>query len=77
MAPEPLWKSSTYLTVGSLAASLLPVGGRAPRVVAGVLGTAGSMALKAGIFKAGKASAINPPGPFEPQRTQLGATGAK
>ena len=62
-----LWKSSTYLTVGSLAASLLPVGGRAPRVVAGVLGTAGSMALKAGIFEAGKASAINPHAPYQPQ----------
>ncbi len=67
-----LWKLSTYLTVGSLALSLLPVGGRAMRVMSGVLGTAGTVALKTGLFEAGRASAL-----LDQQRAQLGATEAK
>jgi formate-dependent nitrite reductase membrane component NrfD len=72
-----LWKLSTFLTVGSLALSLLPMGGRSPRLVAGVLGTAGTIVLKTGVFEAGKASALNPHALFEQQRAQLGAAEAR
>jgi formate-dependent nitrite reductase membrane component NrfD len=69
-----LWKLSTFLTVGSLALSLLPIEGRATRLAQGVLGVTGSVALKTGVFEAGKASALNPLALFEQQRAQLVAT---
>ena len=68
-----LWKLSTALTVGSVSLSLLPVGGRATRITQGVLGFTSSVALKAGIFEAGRASALDPHTLFEQQRA-LGAT---
>lgn len=69
-----LWKLSTYLTVGSVGLSLLPIGRRSTRVMAGVLGTAGTIALKAGLFEAGKASALNSRAFLEQHNAQFGAT---
>jgi hypothetical protein len=69
-----LWKLSTYLTVGSVGVSLLPIGRRSTRVMAGLLGTAGTIALKAGLFEAGKASALNSRALLEQDNAKFGAT---
>jgi hypothetical protein len=68
------WKLSTYLTVSSVGLALLPIGGRFPRLIAGVLGTGSSIALKTNLFEAGKASARNSSALFQRQDAQFGAT---
>jgi len=62
-------------TMLSLGVSLLPGKHRPPRVVAAVLGTAGAIALKFGIFYAGKASARDPHATFRSQRAGAGPQG--
>jgi formate-dependent nitrite reductase membrane component NrfD len=63
-----LWKASTLLTAASLVASLLPRTSRKKRVVAGVLGAAGSIALRYAVHTAGIASARDPRATFHSQR---------
>jgi formate-dependent nitrite reductase membrane component NrfD len=69
-----MWKISSALTVGTLAMSLLPGGGRAVRSLQAAVGVAGSWAMKAGVFEAGRASARDPRALFEQQKAQLQAT---
>ncbi|MGH2736948.1 MAG: NrfD/PsrC family molybdoenzyme membrane anchor subunit [Actinomycetota bacterium] len=63
-----LWKSSKWLTIASLAVGAVAGRSRAGRIVGGVLGTAGSLALRYSVFLAGKASARDPRATFELQR---------
>ena len=63
-----LWKAATVLTAASLVTSLLPRTSRRKRVVAGVLGSAGSLALRYAVHTAGVASARDPRATFHSQR---------
>ncbi len=63
-----LWKAATVLTAASLITSLLPRSTRRKRIVAGVLGTAGSLALRYAVHTAGAASARYPRATFHSQR---------
>jgi formate-dependent nitrite reductase membrane component NrfD len=63
-----LWKASTFLTASSLLVSLLPRTSRKKRVIAGALGTAGSLALRYAVHCAGVASARDPRATFHSQR---------
>ncbi|HVR96584.1 MAG TPA: NrfD/PsrC family molybdoenzyme membrane anchor subunit [Thermoanaerobaculia bacterium] len=64
-----LWKAAGALTAASLALSLLPGRSKAKRRAAGVLGTAGAVALRFAVFHAGKASARDPRATFHQQRS--------
>jgi formate-dependent nitrite reductase membrane component NrfD len=64
-----LWQAARALTAASLALSLLPGRSRAKRLAGGLLGTAGALALRFGIFHAGKASARDPKATFHSQRS--------
>ena len=68
-----VWRLSKVATGASLLLSMLPGGSRRRRVVAGVLGTAGSLGVKVAIFHAGKASARDPRATFHQQRAGRGA----
>lgn len=71
--PGSLWKASEALTAASLALSVLPGRRSRPRrVVEGVLGAAGSLAMRFAIFHAGKASSRDPRATFHQQRAGLG-----
>lgn len=63
-----LWKASMVLTAAGLVTSLLPKTSRRKRVVGGVLGTAGSLALRYAVHTAGVASANDPRATFHSQR---------
>jgi formate-dependent nitrite reductase membrane component NrfD len=69
-----LWRASRALTGASLVFSLLPIkrSRRAARTAAGILGTAGSIALRFAVFHAGKASARDPRATFRHQRSGHG-----
>jgi formate-dependent nitrite reductase membrane component NrfD len=69
-----LWKAATVLTGASLVTSLLPKRTRKTRVIAGVLGTAGSLALRYAVAQAGEASARDPQASFLPQRSPSALT---
>ncbi|MEA2600624.1 MAG: hypothetical protein QOF89_1616 [Acidobacteriota bacterium] len=64
-----LWTAARALTGASLALSLLPGRRRAKRAVAGLLGTAGALALRFAVFHAGKTSARDPRATFRQQRS--------
>jgi formate-dependent nitrite reductase membrane component NrfD len=68
-----LLKAAKALTGASLLLTILPGVSRVRRVLAGALGTAGAMAVKFGIFEAGKASARDPRATFHQQRAGYGA----
>jgi formate-dependent nitrite reductase membrane component NrfD len=68
-----LWRTAKVLTGTSLAASLLPRGGRTKRVAAALLGSAGTLALRFAVFHAGKASARDPRATASQQRAGRGA----
>ncbi len=68
-----LWQTAKVLTAAGIILSLSPGSGRGKRIISGILGTAGSLFLRFGIFFAGKASARDPRASFEQQR-QIGAT---
>jgi formate-dependent nitrite reductase membrane component NrfD len=68
-----LWRASKALGAASLALSLLRGHGRGRRRLSGVLGTAGSLALRFAVFHAGKASARDPRATFQQQRAGHGA----
>jgi hypothetical protein len=61
-----LWKAARWLSVASLAGTLL---GR--RRVAGVLGTAAALLSRFAVVEAGHASAADPRATFAPQRRRL------
>lgn len=63
-----LWNTARGLTAASLALSLLPGRWRAKRVVGGLLGTAGALALRFAVFHAGRASTRDPRATFRRQR---------
>ena len=63
-----LWRAATVLTAASLIASLLPKRSRKKQAIAGVLGTAGSLALRYAVHTAGAASARDPRATFHLQR---------
>jgi formate-dependent nitrite reductase membrane component NrfD len=68
-----LWRASKLLTGASLLLALLPGRERWKRRVAAGLGTAGALALRLGVFLAGRASAAEPRATFQQQRAGLGA----
>jgi formate-dependent nitrite reductase membrane component NrfD len=70
-ASGALWNGAKALTAASLALSLLPGSSRLKRLAAGVLGTAGAVALRFAVFHAGKASARDPRATFRPQRQKV------
>lgn len=55
-----LWKVAKVATTAGVAASLIPGESRAKRIATGLLGTAGSLALRFALFHAGKASSRDP-----------------
>jgi len=68
-----LWKAANALTGASLVTSLVPIGSKATRRrIAGVLGTAGAVAVRFALWQAGKSSARDPRATFESQRAGLG-----
>lgn len=69
-----LWMASKALTAASLVASLMAGRSRRVRVAAGLLGTAGALALRFAVFHAGKASARDPRATFQQQRAGHGAS---
>ncbi len=71
-----LWKAAKAMNAASLAASLLPGRSRAKRVAAGVLGTAGALAMRFALVRAGKVSAADPRAVFEQQRPAVSARAA-
>jgi hypothetical protein len=66
-----LWKAARWLSAAGLVATLLP-SRRGRRLAAGLLSTAGALALRFAIVEAGKQSALDPRATFEPQRERLG-----
>ncbi len=72
-----LLKVSKVCTLACLALNLVPgPGSRRRRILAGVLGTAGAVAVKFGITEAGIASAADPRATFRQQRQGLGGAEA-
>lgn len=66
-----LWKAARLLSLAGLVATMLPVGKqRRPRWAAGLLGTAGALALRFAIVEAGRQSALDPRATFAPQRSR-------
>jgi formate-dependent nitrite reductase membrane component NrfD len=68
-----LWRAAKVLGAASLGLSLLPGRRRGKRKLSGLLGTAGSVALRFAVFHAGKASARDPRATFQQQRAGHGA----
>jgi hypothetical protein len=68
-----LWRTSKVLGGASLLLSLLPGTSRGTRAISGLLGSAGSLALRFAVFHAGKASARDPRATFQQQRAGHGA----
>jgi formate-dependent nitrite reductase membrane component NrfD len=68
-----LLNTSKALTIASAILSLWPGRSRKRQVAAGILGTAGAVALRYGVYYAGKASAANPRASFHQQRWGYGA----
>jgi formate-dependent nitrite reductase membrane component NrfD len=67
-----LWNASKYLSLASLAVSLLPGGTAARRRVSALLGILGGLATRYAIFHAGKASSRDPRATFAMQRAGYG-----
>jgi formate-dependent nitrite reductase membrane component NrfD len=66
-------RAAKGLAAASLALTLLPGKARWRSIAAGAFGTAGALAIKFGIFHAGKASSIDPRATFRQQRAGYGA----
>jgi formate-dependent nitrite reductase membrane component NrfD len=63
-----LWKAAKLLVGASLLVSMLPVRSRPLRRASGWLGTLGTIALRFGVLRAGRASARDPRATFAQQR---------
>jgi formate-dependent nitrite reductase membrane component NrfD len=72
-AAGALWRFSKAANIAGLLLQIAPGGGRRRRVVAGIVGTLGSLALRYGVVDAGKASARDAHASFEQQRSGRGA----
>ncbi|HYO53259.1 NrfD/PsrC family molybdoenzyme membrane anchor subunit [Archangium sp.] len=68
-----LWKTARVCTAASLALGLWPGRTRWMKVAGALLGTAGALATRFAVFRAGKASASDPQATFQPQRQGMGA----
>ena len=68
-----LWQAARVCTAASLALSLRPRARRWTRVAGALVGSAGALALRFAVFRAGKASASDPQATFQPQRQGMGA----
>lgn len=66
-----LWRTSTALTLASLMLAVMPGKSRGRREWAGVLGAAGSLALRMAVHYAGAASASDPRASFHQQRAHV------
>ncbi len=62
------WRAASVLTAASLVTSLLPNRSRKTRIVAGALGTAGSLVLRFAVHYAGVKSSQDPRATFHVQR---------
>ena len=71
-----LWKAATACTLGSLLLSHPARRSRVASAISSLLGVAGPLAMRFGLFHAGKASARDPRATFEAQRASLGAVEA-
>jgi formate-dependent nitrite reductase membrane component NrfD len=72
-----LWRAAKLCTAGSLVASMLPTRDRRiRRVISGLLGTAGAIAVRFALWHAGKVSARDPLATFAMQRTGHGGAEA-
>jgi formate-dependent nitrite reductase membrane component NrfD len=71
-----LWKAAKLLTATGLAVTLLSRRSRPLRMLAGVLGTAGAVALRFAVAEAGKQSAADPHATLAQQRAGLGGAEA-
>jgi formate-dependent nitrite reductase membrane component NrfD len=67
-ATGALWKAGAILTASAVAVSVLGGRRRKMRAAAGVLGIAGSLCMRFGVFYAGKLSARDPHATFDQQR---------
>jgi DMSO reductase anchor subunit len=67
-APGAMLRAARLATAAALGASLLGGRSRGARVAAGLLGSAGALAVKFGVFYAGRPSTMDPRATFEPQR---------
>lgn len=65
-----MWKTSTSLTVASLAVDTITGKRRSGRIAAALLGTVGSVCLRVAVWQAGRTSARDPRATFELQRMQ-------
>jgi formate-dependent nitrite reductase membrane component NrfD len=68
-----LWKAAKACTAASLALGLWPDRRRWMKAAAALLGTAGALATRFAVFRAGKVSASDPQATFQSQRQGLGA----
>ena len=68
-----LWRAAQGLFAASALTSLLPGGHKRLRAFGGLLGSAGAVALRFAVVKAGRRSARDPRANFEMQRAGLGA----
>jgi formate-dependent nitrite reductase membrane component NrfD len=66
-----LWRTATVLTAASLVTLLIPGQSRKKRLIAGVLGCAGSLAMRFAVERAGMASARDPKASFHQQRAAI------
>jgi len=69
-----LWNVAKALTAASLLVSILPGRSQWKRATAGVLGILGTVAMRFGVFHAGKSSARDPRATFQLQRAQMTQT---
>jgi formate-dependent nitrite reductase membrane component NrfD len=72
-ASGALWRAAQTLTAASFAISLFGGKRRSRQLLAGILGTAGALALRFGMVLAGRVSARDPHASFEQQRAGHGA----
>jgi formate-dependent nitrite reductase membrane component NrfD len=68
-----LWKVSKVCAAASLALGVWPGRKRWMKVAGALLGTAGAIATRFAVFRAGKVSARDPQATFQPQRQGMGA----
>lgn len=73
-ASGALWRAGAALTAASLVMSAVSRRSRWRRATAGLLGTAGALAVRFAMFHAGRSSARDPLATFHQQRAGRGAT---
>ena len=71
--PGTLWKAARVCAAASLALGLWPGQRKWMKVAGALLGTAGAIATRFAVFRAGKASAKDPQATFQMQREGMGA----